>query len=162
MRAIADWIYTTRLSALVHEIAWLWPLAETLHFCGLTLLVGTVGLFDLRLLGVGKGFEPAALHRLLKWGMLGFAVLVATGVLFIAGAPEQYFFNSAFHVKAAALGLAGLNASVFYLAHARSVTALGPDDDAALGAKLSAAASLVLLVSVMAAGRMLTFFRPAF
>src|SRR5690606_731069 len=52
MRELADWIYTTRLSALANDVAWLWPLSESLHFCGLALLVGTVGLFDLRLLGL--------------------------------------------------------------------------------------------------------------
>ncbi len=34
---------------------WLWPLCETLHYLGLSLLLGTVGLFDLRVLGFGAG-----------------------------------------------------------------------------------------------------------
>lgn len=160
MRELADWIYTTRLSALVNDVAWIWPLAETLHFCGLALLVGTVGLFDLRLLGVGKGFEPRAVHGLLRWGIAGFAISAATGVLFIAGAPEQYFFNDAFRVKVAALGAAGVNAIIFYAAHFRRVAQLGPYGDAPLAAKASAALSLVLLVTIMGSGRMLTFFRP--
>lgn len=162
MRELADWIYTTRLSALANDVAWLWPLSESLHFCGLALLVGTVGLFDLRLLGLGKGFEPRALHRLVRFGIAGFAVSVATGVIFIAGAPEQYFFNDAFHVKAVALVAAGANALVFYAAHFGRVARLGPYDDAPLGAKVSAAVSLALLVTIMGSGRMLTFFRPTF
>src|SRR5690606_18446455 len=99
MMELAQWIAGTRLSAFVHDYGWVWPLAESLHFCGITVLVGTVGVFDLRLLGMGKGFEPAALHRLLRFGIAGFAVAAATGVLFIAGTPDQYFFNAAFKVK---------------------------------------------------------------
>ena len=34
------------MARLMHT-AWGWPLAESLHFIGLSLLVGTVGLFDL-------------------------------------------------------------------------------------------------------------------
>lgn len=45
MDALLDWIVGTRLSWFVTEYRWVWPLAETVHFCGLTLLVGTVGLF---------------------------------------------------------------------------------------------------------------------
>ena len=33
---------------------WEWPIAESLHFIGLSMLIGTVGVFDLRLMGLGK------------------------------------------------------------------------------------------------------------
>ena len=58
-----------------------WALCETLHFVGLCLLIGIVGLFDLRVLGVGKGLPPGALKRLLPWGVLGFALCAATGLV---------------------------------------------------------------------------------
>src|SRR5690606_4026674 len=29
VRELADWIYTTRLSALANDVAWLWPLSES-------------------------------------------------------------------------------------------------------------------------------------
>ena len=38
MEAFIDWIVSTRLSWFVTEFRWVWPIAETLHFCGLTLL----------------------------------------------------------------------------------------------------------------------------
>jgi hypothetical protein len=51
MDAFIDWIVSTRLSWFVTEFRWVWPITETLHFCALTVLAGTVGLFDLRVLG---------------------------------------------------------------------------------------------------------------
>ena len=33
---------------------WGWPMAESIHFLGLSMLVGCIGLFDLRLLGMAK------------------------------------------------------------------------------------------------------------
>ena len=63
------WELWVRATALHHFIAqngaWLWPIFQTLHYFGLSLLLGTVGLFDLRVLGVGKAVPPATLHKLI-------------------------------------------------------------------------------------------------
>ena len=34
---------------------WGWPTAESIHFLGLAMLIGTVGVFDLRVRGIGRG-----------------------------------------------------------------------------------------------------------
>jgi hypothetical protein len=48
----------------------------------------------------------------------------------------------------------------FYALEVRHVLGLGPGDDAPPRAKAFAAISLALLVAIMCAGRMLTFYRP--
>jgi hypothetical protein len=48
--------------------AWAWPLAESVHFIGLCLLVGAIFLFDLRLLGMGRRIPIGALHQLVPGG----------------------------------------------------------------------------------------------
>ena len=55
MQAFAVWLAATRYSAFVNGHQWVWPACETLHFIGLALLIGNVGLLDLRLLGFEKG-----------------------------------------------------------------------------------------------------------
>lgn len=160
--AIMDWLLETRISHLMLDYRWTWPISESLHFVGLVLMAGTVGVFDLRLLGVAKGIAPASLHRLLRWGVAGFGISLATGLMFISGTPDQYFFNAAFHVKIVCLALVGLNVLLFYSLEFGKVRAMGPYDDAPLAARLMAAVSFVLLVAVMCAGRMLTFFRPPY
>jgi hypothetical protein len=157
-----DWLYTTPVSAFVNGYPWVWPILESLHFCALTVLAGTVGLFDLRLLGLVKGITPSALHRTLRWGVIAFVVSAVTGIMFISGASEQYFYNNAFRLKVVFLVLMGSNAALFYWREFASIQAIGPHDDAPGGAKLIAAASLVFMVGVMLCGRMLTFFRPPF
>ena len=162
MDALIQWLYGTWPSHLANDFRWSWPIAESVHFIGLVLLAGTVGVFDLRLLGIAKGVRPADLHRLLKFGIVGFCFSVVTGLLFISGAPEQYFYNSAFHFKAASLALMGINVALFYSLEFPAIKALGPQDDAPGAAKAMAAISLILLVAIMLFGRMLTFFRPVF
>jgi hypothetical protein len=162
LEPLIEWITSTPVSRFVLTEGWVWPIAETLHFCALVLMVGTVSFFDLRLLGLGKGVAPATLHRSLRWGVMGFAVSILTGALFISGTPDQYFYNSAFHAKAIALALLGANVVFFYSVEARRALTLGPNDDAPPRVKWIAAASLTLLVLIMCFGRMLTFFRPPF
>jgi hypothetical protein len=154
------WLTHTPVNHLVMDYRWTWPISESLHFCGLALMVGTVGTFDLRLLGLGKGLSPAALHRSIRFGLVGFAVSVVTGALFIFGQPDQYFYNNAFKVKVFCLALLGLNVCAFYALEARQVLAIGVGEDASPRAKTFAAISLTLLVAIMCAGRMLTFYRP--
>jgi hypothetical protein len=160
LREIIAWLTSTPINMLVMDYRWTWPISESLHFCGLALMVGTVGTFDLRLLGLGKGISPAALHYSIRFGLAGFVVSAVTGALFIFGQPDQYFYNNAFKVKVVCLLLLGLNVLAFYALEARQVLALGPGDDAPRRAKAFAAISLALLVSIMCAGRMLTFYRP--
>jgi hypothetical protein len=163
VEAFSAWIKTTTLAWMVIHYAWLWPAAETLHFIGLAMLVGVIGLMDLRLLGMAKRVPFAPLHRLLPAAVAGFAICLATGVVFFAGDPSQYIHNQIFWLKMLCIALAGLNVLLFYFTGLfRNVEELGPGDDAPLGAKLIAGASLFLWVGVMYLGRMLPFLGDAF
>ena len=159
------WLVTTiggrSAIADVMRTAWAWPLAESLHFLGLCLLIGAVGSFDLRLLGVGRQIPIAAMHRFIPWGLLGFAINIATGTLFILTEPDQYIYNPSFHLKVLFLTIAGLNAGTFYLTSYRQVFGDAASLDAPTHAKVIAAVSLSAWITVIICGRLLTFFRPA-
>jgi len=148
------------VGSFVTDTRWMWPTCETLHFIGLTLLLGVVFLVDLRVLGVMKGVSFASLHRLLPWAAFGFGVNVITGMLFFVGIPGQYIHNSSFYWKVALVMLAGLNALYFTLLE--EPWALGPKEDAPLTAKVAAASAMVLWVGVMYCGSMLPFLGNAF
>jgi hypothetical protein len=148
------------LTNLVVEYSLFQPICEILHFLGLAMLVGVVGMLDLRMLGLGKGVSVAAIHRLLPWALAGFGLCAITGYIFVAGdpfkSPMQFFDNLAFRLKMLFVALAGLNALAFYVTGlSKKLEAMGPSDDAPTGAKVIAATSLVLWVGVMYFGRML-------
>lgn len=147
------------VSALMRT-SWAWPVCETLHFTGLCVLFGTIGLFDLRLLGVAKRVPIAALHRLVPWGIAGYLVNVTTGSMFLLTEPDQYIFNTAFHLKMLFMALAGLNVAMFYLRVFREVRPIGPGGELPRAATLAGGASLLLWIGVMVCGRLLTFYRP--
>ena len=73
--------------------AWAWPIAESVHFLGLCLLIGCIGAFDLRLLGLARRVPIAAMHRLIPWGIAGFVLNLSSGVMFVLTEPDQYIYN---------------------------------------------------------------------
>ena len=142
-----------------------WALCETLHFVGLCLLIGIVGLFDLRVLGLGRGLPPVALKRLLPWGVLGFALCAVTGALFVGGIGANLIGDNAYDVilmnpwlqlKLAFIALAGVNLAAYHLTGmSRAVDALDATGDAPALAKVFAGASLCLWIGVIVFGRLI-------
>ena len=146
-------------------LPWAWPLSETLHFIGLCLLVGIVGLFDLRMLGMGRGLPLAHLRRLLPWGVFGFILCVVTGLCFVLGIGANLYGANAFDVlmtdtwlqlKLIFMALAGINLLAFYATGvSRTVETLGPGDDAPPLAKVIAGTSLFCWLAVVYFGRLI-------
>jgi hypothetical protein len=142
--------------------AWGWPAIESVHFLALAVLLGTVGLFDLRVLGLAPAIPMPALHRLVPFGVAAFAVNAVTGAMFFVSAPDQYAFNPAFRLKLVCMAIAGLNVLVFYSAFARGLRDTGPGAAASLPVKAIAAVSLAAWLGVIAFGRLITYFRPPY
>jgi hypothetical protein len=160
MRAIVEWAGNTWVHDFVLSDGRIWPVLESLHYIGLALLFGTIVLYDLRILGVAKAVPPSALHKLVPFGLAGFAMNVVTGSMFFSGAPDQYVYNAAFRAKLAFFALAGVNVVLFYGWAYAGVRDLGAGADAPWRAKVATGLSLLAWCGVMVAGRLLTFYRP--
>jgi len=161
MEALLDFSHATGIYAFMHS-AWGWPIVESLHFIGLSLLVGTVGLFDLRMIGLAKGIPMSALHKLVPWGVAGYGVNVLTGFMFVTSAPDQYLFNPAFQTKLALMGIAGVNVLFFYRFLFGAVQAAGASANASSTTKVVAAISLSCWIGVIVCGRLITYYRPPY
>ena len=141
---------------------WWWATMMVMHFIGLSLIIGVVGVMNLRIMGFAKELPLAPLHRLLPLAMAGLGINVLTGMLAFIGMPTYYTADIAFWFKLAALMLLGLNAAVFYLTGMfHRVARLGPGDDAAFSAKVVAATSLALWFTVIIAGRYIQHFEDS-
>lgn len=137
--------------------AWAWPLAESLHFIGLSLLLGSVGVLDARLLGFARRIEIEQLHAITRWGIAGFALNALTGFAFFSSAPDQYLYNPAFQLKVLCMLVAFANVVGFYgFAWPRLRAAA----EAPIAAKVCAAISLCAWIGVIVFGRLITFYRP--
>ncbi len=160
LQAFSDFLYIPWLGDLVVEWSWFWPICEMLHFIGLALLVGITGLYDFRLLGVAKSVPLAPLHRLMPWALVGFGLSAITGFIFVTGnafkPPIDLFLNLPFQLKMLFVALAGANAAYFYRSPVhKAVKVLGPGEDTPRAAKVIAATSLGLWISIIYLGRMI-------
>ena len=140
----------TVLAEAIRRSVWAYPLLETVHIASIGALVGSVLLLELRVFGLGREIGVVPLARLvLRTALASFACAVASGSLLFVSAATEVAANPAFRAKLVLILIAGLNAVVF---HARG--GLRGRDTLA---RLQAAASLLLWLSVLAAGRLIAY-----
>ncbi len=143
---------------VIDSSMWVWPILEDLHFLGLILLFGTIGVLNLRILGFLKQLPLAPLHRFIPWGLGGFAINVVTGFLFYLGMPGFYNMNFVFQLKIFTIFLAFGVLLLFYCTSVfRTLEHLGPGEEAPAFAKCIAVASIVLWIAVIVLGRYIPF-----
>jgi hypothetical protein len=142
----------------VRDTPWTWIAGETLHFIGLTLLIGVVLLIDLKIFGFLPAVSYATLDRLLPWAILGFGLNTVTGMLFYAAAYYQYHSNPAFYWKLGFILAAALNTLIFTFDQGWETEGR----PAPVHSKALAGTALVLWVGVMFWGSMLPFIGNAF
>ena len=162
LEALANLLGGTGIDVFVNANDWVWPLGEILHFFGMALLIGTVGLVDARILGVGKGIPIAALEKFLPLGVIGFVVNALTGFVFVAGnpvgGPMDYLANLSFQIKMLLILIAGLNLLAFYATGiSRATQNVSADGDAPRNAKIVAVVSIVVWFSVIVFGRLIMY-----
>ncbi len=136
--------------AWIAEHPYAFPLLEVVHIVGIALLLGSLVLVELRVWGAGAALPLMPLARLaLPVTLGGFSLIAASGLLMFAASPAELLASSTFLVKMALIALAGVNAAVFHLrgglARADAV------------ARWQAAASLLLWLAVIAAGRWIAY-----
>jgi hypothetical protein len=144
---------------------WIVPFWKTLHYAGITLLVGVVGLVDLRIFGVAKGLPLRPLQRLMPWAFISFLVSAGSGYALLRINPANSLgppINVAFAGKMLCLSLIGLNDILYFSTGLkRQVDSVGAGERASASAKIVAGVSLVLWVGVVYWSRMLTFLAGA-
>jgi len=156
------YLKSTALSHWVVNSQWVWPIAETLHFMGLALLIGIIAPLDVRLMGFMPRVPIAALKRLVPWAVAGFLTCLVTGALFFAATPDQYIRNESFWLKLLFLAIAGANMLLFETTQRARAVALKPGADTPAAFKAIGGVSLVSWLMVLYWGRMLPFIGGAF
>ncbi len=157
MNDILSWMETSALGQLMRDSVWLFPMAEILHFIGLSLLIGSVMIVDLRLLGIIRDMSFHAAYKFLPISLLGFGINMTTGVLFCFTDPFRYYPNIAFRLKMLLVLLAGLNALWFKLS-VYPLTMKTPDKvDIGVVTKIVAVLSLLFWFAVIVMGRMIPY-----
>ena len=155
---IAALLASLEASTLANQIRnslYLFPLIESSHVIGLTMVFGMIAIIDLRLLGVASTRRPfmRVASDVMKWIWAAFALTAVTGMLMFITNAGVYYHNFNFRSKMALLALAGINMLVFELTAGRTVHRWDKDAAAPLAGRATAALSLVLWIGVIFMGR---------
>lgn len=143
--------------AMRHDL-WLYPAVEIVHIIGFVLLVGSVAMFDLRLLGLSRELPVQRLARhLLPWTWGALLIIVPTGLLMFITHAGDFLANRAFQLKLLLIMCAGINAALFHAGVYRTVLNWDTGRSAPFSARLHAVASLAIWISVIACGRLLAY-----
>jgi uncharacterized protein DUF6644 len=146
------------IAKAMREWLWLYPSVEIVHIVGFSILVGSIVMFDLRVLGLSKRIPVRALSRhLLPWSLGALVLIVPSGLLMFSAHASDFLGNRAFQLKMALLVTAGLNAAFFHTGPYQSVKGWDIDAPAPIVAKISVALSIVLWLGVISCGRLLAY-----
>jgi len=151
-------IEQSALAAAMRGELWLYPVVEIVHISGFVILVGSVAMFDLRLLGASRDLSVRGLARhLLPWSLAALLMIVPSGLLMFSAHAGDFVGNPAFVLKMTLLMLAAANAAAFHLGAFRSVANWDREATVPRSASLHAVASLGLWFSIIACGRLLAY-----
>lgn len=154
LNAIAAAVAATDLAAWAAGDPLAYPVANALHLVGLVMLVGGIGLLDLRLMGLWPQLPVAPLARAVQpVAVIGLLLLMATGTVLFAADAVALAGSQTFLRKLILLGLALLNAALFRLLWRRPMLfgAIRPE------MRAMAALSLALWLAVLWNGRMIAY-----
>jgi len=156
------WLAGTPFSTLMRESVWAEPIVETVHVLTLTVFLGFVLLLDLRMLDLVLRRKRVAevLEQLSPWLFGGFAVMIVTGLLLFTADPVAFYSTLFFKLKMIMIVLAGLNVLTFNATLGRGIATWDQGTATPWKVKLSGLVSLVLWVSVVAAGRGIAYALP--
>jgi len=147
------WFEATPIGAYGRHSSYFFPSVEVVHLLGLTLLLGTILVLNLRLLGATMPrqsiSEMARATAPLLW--TGAALALGSGTLLFLAEAIKCYYNVAFWYK---MGLLA-SAVIFQLiVHQRLKVALTPSSALT---KSSAVVSLLLWFGIAVAGRAIAF-----
>lgn len=156
--AWASWLEQTAPAVWVRTSTWGYPAVEIVHLWGLALLIGCAVAFDLRLLGLSSRLPADAMARhLLPWARVGFALVVASGLLLFASQAATYVHQTVFFLKLGAIGMGVANASLFARGTYRDVALWNYAPTPPAAARLAAVVSLASWSAALVCGRLLAY-----
>jgi len=155
----ALWLDSQAWSTGLHESYYMYNWIETTHVLTLMLSLGMLFLIDLRMLGLALTGVPATTiaRRLNLPMLLGFGVMMATGLLLFYAIPVRTAQSLWFRIKLVLLAAAAVNAWLFH----RHMKTAGAGWDTALAAprslKWGAGLSLCFWTLVVICGRLIAY-----
>lgn len=154
VQAFAMWLKSLAFVEAIKFSRWGYSIVNTAHVIGIALLVGSILPLDLRMLGVWRGIDRAALARVIvPIAALGLTLALCSGVLLFSVRAMDYVKDTLFVWK---FGLIFTGAFMAILIHVRTGWWMTIATQRA--AAIHGAVSLVCWFGALVCGRMIAYF----
>jgi hypothetical protein len=147
-------IEATRLGIAIRQSTWMFAAMEVVHLFGLTLVLGTVLVVNLRVFGFGLRQLSVAdlVSETRPWNGVGLALSIGSGVLLVVSEAVKLAGSPPFAVKMALFATAVVYTGLVHRRVVRHADASGQ------WGKASAVLTLALWFGVALAGRAIAFY----
>ena len=133
-----------------------YPVANVVHLFGLVLLVGAIGIVDLRLMGAFRAIPVAPLYRsLIPVAIAGLIVMVPSGATMFASDATTFAGSVVFRWKISLVAVAIANAVAFHILWRHRIDHW--DAAPLIAGRVMAAVSILLWLTIGALGRMIAY-----
>jgi hypothetical protein len=155
----AVWIDEKPWSSGLHESFYMFNWLETTHVLTLMLSLGMLAIIDLRMLGWIMPGVPASKisDRLFIPMMIGFSIMIITGILLFTAIPVRYTQSIWLRIKFILLFAAFINAVLFHRHIKKSVHTWDADPVPPKRTRVAAGTSLALWAGVVLCGRFIAY-----
>lgn len=152
IESFAAAVEASQLGGFARGSSWAYPVANLVHLLGLVLLLGGIGIADLRLIGLFPSLPRAALVRALTpVAIAGLVLMALSGPIMFAADAATLARSATFGWKLALILIALLNALAFH------ALKLGRGETPRALERLLAGTSLSLWLGVAALGRLIAY-----
>jgi len=159
IQAFCDWLAATRLSQLFADAGWFVPTVQTIHILAIAAVVTMLSMLNLRLLKVTR--SGPALHSLaggyVPWVWRALVVLLISGILLTITEPTRELMNFSFRLKMVLVLALVLLTLVLRVTLRKDPEYWSATPGRRLLGGTIALVSLVLCISIVAAGRLIAY-----
>jgi len=152
-----EWLQGTWVGTLVAESLWGYPLLETVHSIGMAMMIGSLGLTNLRVLGYKPELPLLDVRQLLPLAWIGFTMNAISGTLLFTSDAVHFWGSYTFRIKMILIILGGINAALLGQRVFREAAAGAPAVPTSGGTKWIAFLSLVFWFGAVIAGRLIAY-----
>jgi len=157
VQRFVQWCYYSKDYAFIRDTKYAIPLLQSIHLTGITLLLGTTVILNLRLLGFGFRLLPLPMlsEQLWPWTKTGLLLAIVTGIMVFLPDPTRYAHSGPFRLKMLLLCVALLYQFTVF----RRIARTDAESRSGIRNAVLAAISLGLWFGVGWSGRAIAFFQ---
>lgn len=159
MNALAEWLAATPGSQFIQVQSWIIPTTQTAHILAIAVALSSVGMMNLRVLGLAGGRTTIVdtERRYVPWLWGALLTLLLTGSLLVWGEPERDLNNPAFQTKMLLVAALAIIAIASQAAIHRRAPTWDATGRAPAATKLIAIATMALCLVIAVLGRWIAY-----